>query len=157
MPLTPFRFCLFGAILVSCGSCANRERGDAAIPDAALYRSQAKFAGTWEGYIARNHGLLILERLSEGVYGGNFMGEEETVQFALVARQDQIRALQRGPKRGSNRLIFEWQDGGNSSGRGWLLVSREGKALTGEFGFGDAAIGGGFWNFVRVDESPADE
>lgn len=144
--------CLLLVALAGSFACANQGRGDAAIPAAVVYRGEPAFSGTWEGYISSSYGVLVLERLSKGVYGGNFIGQEESVQFAFVARQDQMRATKRGLPRGSNRLIFEWQDGGSSQGRGWLLVSREGRALTGEFGFGEAAIGGGLWNFVRVDE-----
>lgn len=151
----PFLSLVGLALMIPTGGigCAAKVRGDAAIPHAALYRREADFSGTWEGYIAEHYGVLILERLRQGVYGGNFIGEEESVQFALMARQDQMRVHKRAPVRGGNRLIFEWQDGGNSEGRGWLLVSREGSALTGEFGFAEAAIGGGLWNFVRSDES----
>lgn len=138
------------------GGCASQVRGDAAVPAAALYPGNADFSGQWTGYIGSNHGELRLERLREGVLGGNFIGDDPSIQFALVAKQDYLASSPQVAARAANRLRFEWQDGSGSSGRGWLLVSREGRALTGEFGFGETAIGGALWNFTRGEAERSD-
>lgn len=144
-----------GPLAASWG-CAPQVRGDAAVPAAALYPGNADFSGLWTGYIASNHGELRLERLRKGVLGGNFISDDASVQFALVAKQDYLASSERVAPRAANRLRFEWQDGSGSSGRGWLLVSREGRALTGEFGFGETAIGGALWNFTRSEPESGD-
>lgn len=143
-------------LALSSWGCAPQVRGDAAVPAAALYPGNADFSGLWTGHIGSRHGELRLERLRKGVLGGNFIGDDSSIQFALVGKQDYLASSKELAARAANRLRFEWQDGSGSSGRGWLLVSREGSALTGEFGFGETAIGGALWNFRRSDAERGD-
>ena len=131
-------------------SCTPQRWSDGAIPDIVAYPGVVEFDGKWLGDVAGEAGELRLERLRPGTLGGNFIGVDPSVQYALVATRAAVSEDGVPGERPGNRLIFEWQDGRSGRGRGWLLISREGDALTGEFGFGDSAIGGGTWSFERA-------
>ena len=50
----------------------------------------------------------------------------------------------------SNLVEFTWQDGHGDRGAGWLLVNREGSALTGTYGRGEGNTdGAGTWTFMK--------
>ncbi|MCA9638282.1 MAG: hypothetical protein KC420_19770, partial [Myxococcales bacterium] len=53
----------------------------------------------------------------------------------------------------ANVVRFEWQDGRGGVGSGWLMINKEGSALTGEIVYGVAPTGGAL-AYVRVEGEP---
>lgn len=145
--------CVAGLIVVSglvATACSYSRRRAEAVPEAALYPNPVSFAGRWEGNIGDQPGELRLQEESKERYQGAFSAWQVRLSYELTASRDRVSDPERGRLRPGNRLIFDWKDDKGSRGRGWLLISPDGRVMTGEFGFGDSAIGAGDWSFTRA-------
>lgn len=119
------------------------------LPPAEVYVPPAQVHGQWRGEVGGVEGTLRVDDLAGNHYRGMFVASGISRRYVL--NMEQVGAP--GPDglvAPSNLVRFRWQDGRGDRGEGWLLVNREGSALTGSFGRGDGMTSGaGEWTFVR--------
>ncbi len=125
------------------------------LPSAEVFEPPVVVDGQWRGEVAGVQGILRVEDLAGVHFRGMF--EASTLHRRYVLNLQQIEAPgPAGAPMPTNLLRFTWQDGRGDRGEGWLLVNREGSALTGSFGRGDGTTSGaGEWTFVRAATSAA--
>jgi len=140
---------LASTLAVAC----DKERAPE-FPAAEVFEPPVEVHGEWRGEVAGTRGTLRVDDLAGNHYRGMFEGGEGR---RYVLNMEQLEAP--GPDGGaavSNLVHFTWQDGRGDRGEGWLLVNRDGNALTGSFGRGDGTTSGaGDWTFVRADAERA--
>ena len=119
------------------------------LPPAQVYETPVAIAGTWHGEIGGVSGELSLRKLGDLRYYGMFEATATGRQYVLNMSQVQAAGAD-GALAPSNLVQFTWQDGHGDRGAGWLLVNREGSALTGSYGRGEGNTdGAGTWTFMR--------
>jgi hypothetical protein len=135
-------------------ACACDKEQPPELPPAEVYVPPVAVHGQWRGEVAGVEGTLQVDDLAGPRYRGMF--QASGIERRYVLNMEQLDGP--GPDGAalpSNLVRFTWQDGRGDRGEGWLLVNREGSALTGSFGRGDGTTSGaGDWTFVRTGESP---
>ena len=116
-------------------------------PQAEAFDPVPSFTGAWSGKVERKQGELQLGILRAGEYFGNFTAADGSLDIALHLEQSSATTAS-GAQVPSNRLLFTWQDGEGGRGHGWFTIDREGSALEGSSGVGQA-IDGVAWLFER--------
>lgn len=141
---------LRGAAALVVVSIACDPKGDTAppIPPAEAYDRPVDFAGEWIGEVEGSEGTLTIDSLGPNRYRGVYEVDATPTRYVLALEQTMVP--QGDATVGSNRVTFTWQDGRGGRGDGWLLINREGTALTGEFGEGEGHSGGS-WTFIRLE------
>jgi hypothetical protein len=124
--------------------------GSTTLPPASVYEIDPEFAGEWTGDVDGHVGTLMIGEIEERVFYGSFVTDDGRAEYTLLLEQTYV-FTQEGGEVPSNRVLFTWQDGLGSRGKGWLLVNQQDTALTGSFGYGVATEGLGEWSFERVD------
>jgi hypothetical protein len=123
------------------------------LPPAEVYVPTAAVHGEWRGEVAGVEGTLEIEDLAGSHYRGMFTASRQSRRYVLNMEQLDGPGPD-GAQLPSNLVHFTWQDGRGDRGEGWLLVNREGSALTGSFGRGTGTTSGaGEWTFVRSADS----
>lgn len=135
-------------LLLACARAATQTQP--IYPDAVVYERDPQFVGEWVGEVGAVWGILTLGELEEHRYFGSFVADDGSVEYVLLLEQS-LLADPRGALSPSNRVTFTWQDGLGGRGRGWLLINREGTALTGSYGYDNAVEGLGDWTLMRSD------
>lgn len=150
--VSPWARFVLGATLVV-ASCDKQQTPD--YPDAEVYVPPTPVHGQWRGEVDGIAGTLRVQDLQGSRYYGLF--EAGGVGRRYVLNMERLPA--NGPDGApapSNLVRFTWQDGRGDRGDGWLLVNRDGSALTGSFGRGEGnTSGAGDWTFMREGETPA--
>jgi hypothetical protein len=143
---------MLGAWLLLALACDKTHAPE--LPPAEVYVPPVDVAGKWRGEVAGVEGMLTVDDLKGLHYRGMFVANGITRRY--VMNMQQVEAPYEGGTPAPTNLVkFTWQDGRGDRGEGWLLVNREGSALTGSFGRGDGATSGaGEWTFVREGEAP---
>lgn len=118
-------------------------------PPASVYDIDPMFTGEWIGDVDGLPGTLNIGLLDERAYFGSFVTDDGSTEYTLLLEHTYLRT-EEGGEVPSNRMLFTWQDGLGSRGKGWLLINRDDTALTGSFGYGLATTGLGQWSFERV-------
>lgn len=139
-------------LLALAGSCVRggpaSEVVDATTPTPEVYpEGPSDFTGEWVGESAGVFGTLMVKRLAADRYYARFQSEDGLVRYVCNVRQVQATPPAGGAVTPANLAVFSWQDGRGGRGEGWVLINREGSALTGEIRIGASAA----WDFVRVD------
>jgi hypothetical protein len=134
--------------LLAAGCPRDQGRSAANYPEAVVYEGEPSFVGDWVGEVANAPGLLVLTPLGAEQIYGIFYADDESREYALIGQQRIIQS-ETGARARSNLLVFDWQDGEGGRGRGWLLISRDERAITGSFGFGTGTEGLGTWTLKR--------
>ncbi len=124
------------------------------LPPAEVYVPPVEVAGEWRGEVEGVEGTLTVDDLAGNHYRGMFVASGIARRYVL--NMEQLQGPDDGGAQGLTNLVkFQWQDGRGDRGEGWLLVNREGSALTGSFGRGEGATSGaGEWTFVRESAPP---
>ena len=139
------------------GCPGPRNGGDPAsitnYPPADSYDVDPEFIGEWYGDVDGLRGTLVIGPIGEQTFYGSFVSDDETREYTLLLDHSYVQVPNEGMVP-SNRTTFTWQDGLGSRGKGWLLIDRSDRALSGSFGFGVATTGLGAWSFIR-DKSPS--
>jgi hypothetical protein len=136
------------ALLVLVLACDKTRAPE--LPPAQVYEPPVDITGAWRGEVAGMSGALEVERLGELHFRGMFEASSTGRRYVMSLEQVKASAPD-GALAPSNLLQFTWQDGHGDRGAGWLLVNREGSALTGSYGRGvDNSDGAGAWTFVRA-------
>lgn len=129
------------------GCRPNRGAVDAApVPPAEVLETPAEFVGRWRGQVEEQEGELRITSLSADgtIFRAVYRAQGLGTQYILKCTR---RDLGEAP---TNQLTFTWQDGRGGEGTGWLMINRDGTAITGAFGQG-GAHDGGTWTFSRAD------
>jgi hypothetical protein len=136
-------------VLASCDKVQTPE-----YPEAEVYVPPTPVHGQWRGEVDGVAGTLRVQDLEGSRYYGLF--EAGGVGRRYVLNMERLPAAgPDGSPAPSNLVRFTWQDGRGDRGDGWLLVNRDGSALTGSFGRGDGnTSGAGDWTFMRDGETP---
>jgi hypothetical protein len=142
------RFLPSFAIACAALACGVAEIEAPILPPAEVFDEPCDFSGQWTGEIGGRMGSLRITRLQPTRYRGQFDLDGGGLRFVLSL--DQTTLPRDGKPAPTNLASFTWQDGRGGLGVGWLLVNREGTALTGEFGEGPGHSGGS-WNFIREE------
>lgn len=147
------RYILGAWLLLVAVACDKTQAPD--LPPAEVYVPPVEVAGKWRGEVAGVEGMLTVDDLAGSHYRGMFVASGITRRY--VMNMQQVDAPGEGGTLVLTNLVkFTWQDGRGDRGEGWLLVNREGSALTGSFGRGEGATSGaGEWTFVREGGAPA--
>lgn len=145
---------IFG-VLVLVAACDKTQAPE--LPPAEVYVPPVDVAGRWRGEVAGVEGTLTVDDLAGSQYRGMFVASGITRRY--VMNMLQVDAPGDGGTLAPTNLVkFKWQDGRGDAGEGWLLVNREGSALTGSFGRGEGSTSGaGEWTFVREGDAPQDD
>lgn len=141
------------AIALLFTGCLNAD-SETNYPDPELYDRDVTFEGEWSGEIASMPGRLEISVLrrdaDENLYYGMYRCSTHPVLYVLRLEQVELED-EGGAARLSNLARFHWQDGRGDRGDGWLLINRDGTALTGTYGRGDQhVLGLGQWVFTRA-------
>lgn len=148
MPRLLRRAALLLALVGGCERGGAQEAVDITAPAAEVYPEGASdFTGEWVGESAGVFGTLSIQRLASDRYYGRFTSEDGLTRFVCNLRQVQATPGAGGAMLPANLVVFTWQDGRGGRGQGWVLINREGSALSGEIRYG----GLGAWDFVRTD------
>ena len=145
---------LWGWLLCACavlGCNPNRGAVSAApVPPAEVFETTPEFVGRWRGQVEEQEGELRITPLSAdgSIFRGVYRAQGLDTQYILKCVR---RELGEAP---TNQLTFTWQDGRGGEGTGWLMINRDGTAITGAFGQG-GAHDGGTWTFSRAETPPA--
>jgi len=119
------------------------------LPPAEVYETPVEIVGTWRGEVGGSSGSLEVERLDAQRLRGLFEAASTGRRYVMSMQQVKAPAPD-GTLAPSNLVQFTWQDGHGDRGEGWLLVNRDGSALTGSYGHGEGNTdGAGAWTFVR--------
>lgn len=119
------------------------------LPPAQVYEQAVAISGSWHGEVGGVSGELRVQKLDALRYYGMFEATATGRKYVLSMRQVEAPAPSGGVAP-SNLVQFTWQDGHGDRGAGWLLVNREGSALTGSYGRGEGNTdGAGAWTFVK--------
>lgn len=129
------------------GSCDKMHAPE--LPPAEVYDQAVDISGSWRGEVGGVSGALTVEKLGARHFRGMFQAGGAGRRYVLNLEQVQA-AGPGGASSPTNLVQFTWQDGHGDRGAGWLLVNREGSALTGTYGRGENNVeGAGTWTFVR--------
>jgi len=140
------RWCSAGLLAMGV-ACKVEGMPMASVPPAEAYDLPSDFAGRWRGEVNGQMGTLRIDALGEGRYRGLYDGQEVPIDYVLLLQQDTVTVGQ--SEMLGNRALFTWQDGHGGRGEGWMLIDREGSALTGESGEqGDLDRQ---WAFIRAE------
>ena len=101
-------------------------------------------SGKWRGELFDRAGTLEIQRFSPDLYVGRFDFEHGGMVHAFTLRPP-------ADARPGARWTVEWRDELGGRGKGWLAVSSDLEALTGQIGFGSNDWGAGEFTFVRRD------
>ncbi len=127
------------------------------LPPAEVYDAPIVFTGHWRGEVAGIAGELAIDELAPLRFRGLFVASDEPRRYVLNMTQ-RLAPDPGGAQAPANLIEFRWQDGRGDRGAGWLLVNRDGSALTGSFGRGEGvAAGAGEWTMVRDGPPPGPE
>lgn len=142
--------------VLALGLACDKQRAPA-LPPAQVYEPPSDISGTWHGEIGGASGELRVQKLDAARFYGMF--EATSTGRRYVLSMEQVRAAAPDGKLAPSNLVrFTWQDGRGDRGAGWVLVNKEGSALTGSYGRGeDNTDGAGAWTFVRKGGSGDDE
>jgi hypothetical protein len=146
------RYLFLASLVALAAACDKTQAPD--LPPAEVYVPPVDVTGKWRGEVAGVEGTLTVDDLAGAHYRGMFVASGITRRY--VMNMEQVAAPGEGGAPAPTNLVkFEWQDGRGDRGEGWLLVNREGSALTGSFGRGEGATSGaGEWTFVREGGAP---
>lgn len=140
------RTLIFASLCACAVACTRAGTTEApTLPPADVYETAPDFSGTWRGEVREQEGTLRINAYDVGLYRGVYRAEGVKLEYVLKLEQ----SMQGDPPRPTNRLTFTWQDGRGGLGTGWLLINRQGSALTGAFGEG-GGHSGGTWTFSRT-------
>jgi hypothetical protein len=146
-------------LVVAALACDGKTRAPD-LPPAQVYDHPVEVEGRWHGEVGGVTGELRVEELGDLRYRGMFEATTIDRRYVMNMKQVEMPAAD-GKPAPSNLVQFEWQDGHGDRGAGWLLVNREGSALTGTFGRGENNTdGAGAWTFVKrgtVEPPPDDD
>ncbi|MCU0848273.1 MAG: hypothetical protein MUD12_10335 [Spirochaetes bacterium] len=91
-----------------------------------------RFSGKWN----TSRGILLIainDNSATGAYYGKYSG---TLKGKLE----------------KNRLFFRWKDMNGEYGRGYFIISPDGKSIVGKYGTCDSDSSEGDWSGVRIEE-----
>lgn len=145
------RFVLGTTLVVA--ACDKTQTPD--YPEAEVYTPAIPMHGQWRGEVDGIAGTLRVQDLEGSHYYGLFEGRGAGRRYVL--NMERLPAVGPDGESGPSNLVrFTWQDGRGDRGDGWLLVNRDGSALTGSFGRGEGnTSGAGDWTFMREGAPPA--
>lgn len=140
------------ALAWALGAC-DKERPPE-LPPAEVYDTPIVVTGHWRGEVAGIAGELAIDQLAPQRFRGMFVASDQPRRYVLNMTQ-RLAPDEGGVQVPANLIEFRWQDGRGDRGAGWLLVNRDGSALTGSFGRGEGvAAGAGEWTMVRDGPPP---